>query len=127
MKCYPIVGLLSTPVKGLKLKRSDLIKFKGLNEVPSGRVDAPIYIGIKNKILDVSYGGKEMYGVGGPYHLFSGIDASRALAKMSFEPEIIASHNLDDLTPTEQKTLNDWEKKFIDAKKYPVVGELLNE
>jgi hypothetical protein len=31
-----------------------------------------ICIGINGKVIDVSYGGKEMYGKGGPYFLFAG-------------------------------------------------------
>jgi hypothetical protein len=54
-----------------------------------------------------------------------GIDASRALARMSFEPADLASSDLSDLTPEQQKTLADWEKKFLDAKKYPIVGKLV--
>jgi hypothetical protein len=30
------------------------------------------YVGINGKVIDVSYGGKEMYGKGGPYFLFAG-------------------------------------------------------
>ena len=92
----------------------------------SGRINEPIYMAIKGRVLDVSYGGVEMYGEGGPYFRFAGKDSSRALAKMSFEPEDIESSDLSDLTEGQQKTLNDWEKKFIDTKKYPIVGRLID-
>lgn len=75
-------------------------------------------------MFDVSFGGMEMYGVGGPYHIFAGIDASRALAKMSFKPEDVNSHDLSDLTTEQLKTLTDWEVKFQNSRKYPVVGTL---
>ena len=42
---------------------------------------------------------------------------------MSFQPEDIDSLELSDLTATQIKTLDDWDKKF--AEKYPVVGELV--
>jgi len=120
---YPIIGRVSTPAKNLKLKRSDLASFKGLQEVPVGRVDAPIYVGINGKVLDVSYGGKEYYGEGGPYFVFAGIDASRALAKMSFQPDDLTSYDLSDLTPDQKKTLDDWDKRL--SSKYPIVGTIV--
>jgi hypothetical protein len=54
----------------------------------------------------------------------TGIDASKALAKMSFKPEDLESRDLSDLTSVQQKTLADWEKKFIVQRKYPVVGNI---
>ena len=114
---------MSVPPSGLKLSREELLKYKGLQTVPEGRVDAPIYVGVKGKIIDVSYGGKEMYGVGGGYHLFAGIDASKALAKMSFDAADISSADLTDLTPDQQKCLNDWFNRL--TSKYPVVGDII--
>jgi membrane-associated progesterone receptor component len=67
-----------------------------------------------------------MYGEEGPYHIFAGIDASRALAKMSFKPEDLNSTDLSDLTEEQKKTLDDWETKFISVRKYPVVGKLVD-
>lgn len=120
---YPIVGRISTPAKNLKLKRSELSAYKGLQVVPEGRVDAPIFVGINGKILDVSYGGKEYYGEGGPYFVFAGIDASRALAKMSFQSDDLCSHDLSGLTPDQKKTLDDWDKRL--SSKYPLVGTIV--
>jgi len=122
-KNYPIVGRVSSPAKNLKLTVSELAAYKGLQEVPVGRVDAPIYVGIKGKILDVSYGGKEYYGEGGPYFVFAGIDASRALAKMSFQTEDVTSSDLSDLTTEQKKTLDDWDKRL--SSKYPLVGSII--
>lgn len=82
-------------------------------------------LGINGKVLDVSYGGVEMYGVDGPYAIFAGIDASRALAKMSFKPEDVNSRNIEDLSEAERKVLQDWEKKYIEVKKYPIIGEIV--
>ncbi len=45
----------------------------------------------------VSFGGVEMYGKGCPYNLFAGRDASRALAKMSFDVEHLDDPRTDDL------------------------------
>lgn len=127
LKCYPIVGKVSEPPRDLKMTIEDLEKYNGCQAVPQGRVDAPIYVGINGKIIDVSYGGKDMYAIGCPYHIFAGKDASRALAKMSFKEEDLSSRKLDDLNDQETKTLLDWEKKFVEVKKYPIVGFIVNE
>lgn len=64
------------------------------------------------------------YGPGGPYAMFAGKEASRALALLSFKPEDI-NGNLEDLGPDELQILEDWEFKFID--KYAKVGQLVTE
>lgn len=80
----------------------------------------PIYVAIKGRIFDVS-AGKSFYGPGGPYCMFAGKDASRALAKMSKnEEDVLAS--LDGLSDKELGVLADWEKKF--EAKYPIVGRV---
>jgi len=124
-KCYPVVGKVSYPPASKVFKREELTQFNGGQESTDlKRVDVPIYVGINGKVVDVSYGGKAMYGAGGPYNIFAGKDASRSLAKMSFKPEDLNSHDLSDLTTEQQKTLNEWENKFVQTKKYPVVGTL---
>jgi len=122
-KQYPIVGKLSIPPKDLKLTRDQLSNFKGLQQVPEGRIDAPIYVGVNGMIFDVSYGGKAMYGEGTTYFIFAGIDASRALAKMSFNKEDLVCHETSDLTAEELKILADWEKRL--SSKYPIVGKIV--
>ncbi|CAA2985500.1 probable steroid-binding protein 3 [Olea europaea var. sylvestris] len=82
----------------------------------------PLYVAVKGRIFDMT-SGKSFYGPGGPYSMFAGKDASRALAKMSKnEEDVIAS--LDGLTDKEMGVLNDWEKKF--EAKYPIVGTVIN-
>jgi membrane-associated progesterone receptor component len=61
------------------------------------------------------------YGPGGPYALFAGKDASRALAKMSFEPQDL-NGDLTGLGPFEIDALQDWEYKFMS--KYVKVGTI---
>lgn len=96
---------------------AELKQFNGVN-------DKPIYIAIKGKIFDVS-SREDFYGPEGGYHLFAGHDATRALAKMSFEPEELAQDHFDDLTFMEREALNDWLMKFEVMKGYPVVGRVL--
>jgi membrane-associated progesterone receptor component len=126
-RCYPVIGLISKPPARRSFTRAELAAFKGEPAtVEEGRVDAPIYVGAAGKVFDVSYGGKEFYGPGGAYHHFAGVDASRALAKMSFQPEDIQSHDLSDLTEVQQKTLQEWVEKFENVRKYPIVGTIVD-
>jgi len=125
-KCYPIVGRVSTPETGRTFTVAELAATKAAATGPpaAGRIDAPLLVGINGKVIDVSYGGKEMYGKDGPYYLFVGIDASRALAKMSFKEEDLNSRDLSDLTPEQLAVLKQWEDKFIKTRLYPVVGTI---
>lgn len=65
--------------------------------------------------------GRNFYGPGGPYHLFAGKDASRALAKMSFEEKDLTG-DISGLGVFELEALQDWEYKFMS--KYVKVGTL---
>jgi hypothetical protein len=51
-----------------------------------------------------------------------GRDASRALAKMSLNVSEVENPHIDDLTETENKTLDDWIAKL--SLKYPTVGKV---
>ncbi len=62
---------------------------------------------------------RAFYGPGGPYALFAGKDASRALAKMSFEENDLTG-DIEGLSPYELEALTDWEYKFMS--KYVKVG-----
>ncbi|RCV42248.1 hypothetical protein SETIT_9G201400v2 [Setaria italica] len=80
--------------------------------------EKPLLMAIKGQIYDVSQS-RMFYGPGGAYALFAGKDASRALAKMSFEQQDL-NGDISDLTPMEFSSLNDWEYKF--TSKYVKVG-----
>lgn len=64
------------------------------------------------------------YGPGGPYALFAGRDASRALALMSFDPKDLTG-NIEGLSESELEVLQDWEYKFME--KYVKVGEIVRD
>ncbi|XVF09511.1 hypothetical protein REPUB_Repub07fG0099500 [Reevesia pubescens] len=81
----------------------------------------PLLIAIKGQIYDVS-SSTIFYGRGGPYAMFTGRDASRALAMLSFKPDDLTG-NLEGLSEEELTVLEDWEYKFMD--KYPKVGRLV--
>lgn len=78
----------------------------------------PLLMAIKGQIYDVSQS-RMFYGPGGPYALFAGKDASRALAKMSFEDKDL-NGDLSGLGVFEIDALQDWEYKFMS--KYVKVG-----
>ena len=131
-RCYPIKGrlvdTLPSPERSISLE--ELTKYDGTIEgVPtgehSGYATHPIYLGAYDKVFDVSFGGVEMYGKGGPYQRFAGKDASRALALMSFDPNDIQNTDISDLDEKKVKVLLDWVKTFEEKKGYPVVGKLL--
>ncbi|CAM9228459.1 unnamed protein product [Ectocarpus sp. 4 AP-2014] len=84
----------------------------------------PIYMGVKDKVFDVSFGGSEFYLEGGPYECLAGRDASRVLAKMSMASEDIEGVlDYSCLTDREEKNLADWVEKLGEGgKRYPVVG-----
>ncbi|WOL00206.1 membrane steroid-binding protein 2-like [Canna indica] len=80
--------------------------------------EKPLLMAIKGQIYDVTQS-RMFYGPGGPYALFAGKDASRALAKMSFEPADLTG-DISGLGPFELEALQDWEYKFMS--KYVKVG-----
>lgn len=62
------------------------------------------------------------YGPGGPYALFAGRDASRALALLSFDARDLTG-NIEGLGEPELEVLQDWEYKFME--KYVKVGQIV--
>ncbi|XP_043716875.1 membrane steroid-binding protein 1-like [Telopea speciosissima] len=82
--------------------------------------EKPLLMAIKAQIYDVSQS-RMFYGPGGPYALFAGKDASRALAKMSFEDKDLTG-DISGLGPFELDALQDWEYKFMS--KYVKVGTI---
>lgn len=88
----------------------------------------PLFMAVKGDIFDVSRGAS-FYGPEGPYHNFAGRDASRGLAKNSFEEDVLTplADPIDlllDLDKEEVKTLDDWHIMFTG--KYSHVGFLIN-
>jgi predicted heme/steroid binding protein len=122
---YPPVGRLITEMpEKREISREELAMHKGEGPVPEGWAAAPIYIALRGKVYDVSFGGTAMFGPGGPYSALAGKDATRALAKMSLDQDDIDSSNTSDLTDKEKATLALWSQRFRSFKRYPVVGNL---
>lgn len=96
------------------ISEEELAKYDGGDE------KKPLLMAIRGNIYDVSQS-RGFYGPGGAYSLFAGKDASRALAKMSFEKEDLTGDTTG-LGAYELSALDDWEYKF--QSKYLKVGEL---
>jgi membrane-associated progesterone receptor component len=127
-RCYPVLGRLvpdsKVPSGDRIISKEELALHTGTEEKPEGYGTAPIYVGAGDQVFDVSFGGVTFYGPGCSYHRFAGKDASRALAKMSFDPADTENTDVSDLTDKQLKILDDWIKTFADRKSYPVVGRL---
>jgi len=123
------VGMLvrteALPDPGVVVEYEVLHRNDGTGPVPAGYAAPSIYVGAGTKVYDVSFGGCDFYSRGTSYACFAGKNASRALAKLSFDPKNTAFPVvIDDLTAKEQKALDDWIKMFEDVKEYPCVGLL---
>eukprot|EP00568_Trieres_chinensis_P003690 CAMPEP_0183308894 /NCGR_PEP_ID=MMETSP0160_2-20130417/22874_1 /TAXON_ID=2839 ORGANISM="Odontella Sinensis, Strain Grunow 1884" /NCGR_SAMPLE_ID=MMETSP0160_2 /ASSEMBLY_ACC=CAM_ASM_000250 /LENGTH=272 /DNA_ID=CAMNT_0025472809 /DNA_START=63 /DNA_END=878 /DNA_ORIENTATION=+ len=109
---YQVKGRLvpddALPAAERIITKEELEKNDGTGDTPEGYATAPIYLAAQGKVFDVSFGGVTFYGEGGSYNRFAGKDASRALAKMSFDPEDTINTDTSDLTEKEKKVLNDW-------------------
>lgn len=94
----------------------------------NGENDSPVYLAVRGRVFDVSRG-RNFYGPGGPYENFAGRDASRGLAKGSFDEDMLTEDldgpldTLADLNADELEALQGWEERFLE--KYMVVGKLV--
>lgn len=95
----------------------------------NGEDDKPIFFAVRGKVFDVSRG-RNFYGPGGPYSNFAGRDASRGLAKGSFDEDMLTLDldgpldKLEGLGRDEIEALQGWEERFNE--KYDVVGKLVS-
>lgn len=101
----------------------ELHPFNGKQDNGNGR----ILMAVSGNVYDVTRG-RSFYGPGGPYGNFAGRDASRGLAKGSFEEDMLTDiekpiDKLEDLTRDEWESLREWESHF--SGKYLLVGKLV--
>ncbi|XP_041469845.1 neudesin-like [Lytechinus variegatus] len=93
----------------------EIAKYDGSNP------DLPIYMAVKGVVFDVSQG-EEFYGKGAPYNALVGKDSTRAVAKMSLDPDDLTS-DVTGLSDEQFKSLEDTFRNVYKAK-YPVVGHM---
>ncbi|KAL8041155.1 hypothetical protein ABFS82_10G145600 [Erythranthe guttata] len=105
------------------VQMGDAVTEEELRAYDGSDPNKPLLMAIKGQIYDVSRS-RMFYGPGGPYALFAGRDASRALALMSFEPTDLTG-NVEGLSESELEVLQDWEYKFME--KYVKVGQLVSK
>ncbi|KAL3880193.1 hypothetical protein ACJMK2_032455 [Sinanodonta woodiana] len=106
-----------------KMKRRDMT-LEQLREYDGNGKDGRILIAVNGKIFDVTRG-KRFYGPGGPYGLFAGRDASRALATFSLSDDAFRNEfdDLSDLNSMQMESVREWEIQL--REKYDYVGKLL--
>lgn len=114
---YPVMEPLPPPVQLGDVTETELSAYDGSDP------QKPLLMAIKGQIYDVSQS-RMFYGPNGPYALFAGKDASRALAKMSFEEKDLTG-DIEGLSAYEMDALQDWEWKFMS--KYVKVGQIIPE
>ncbi|KIY70072.1 cytochrome b5 [Cylindrobasidium torrendii FP15055 ss-10] len=95
----------------------------------NGRDNERILLAIKGTVFDVT-AGRNFYGPGGMYGNFAGRDASRGMAKQSFDSEMLTDvdkplDTLEDLKKDEIENMNGWIEHF--SNKYIVCGKLVND
>ncbi|XP_072313903.1 neudesin [Eucyclogobius newberryi] len=107
----------------LKLKHAPkpvrLITDEELKKHDGSEEDLPIYMAVKGVVFDVTKG-KEFYGKDAPYNALVGKDSSRAVAKMSLEPDDLTSDTTG-LTEEQLQSLDSIFEGTYKAK-YPIVG-----
>ncbi|KAF8063368.1 cytochrome b5-like heme/steroid binding domain-containing protein [Lyophyllum atratum] len=94
----------------------------------SGKDGGRILLAINGTVFDVT-AGRNFYGPNGMYGNFAGRDASRGMAKQSFDIEMLTPvdeplDTLEDLKPDEIDNMKGWIEHF--SNKYIVCGKLVN-
>ncbi|KAH9008703.1 cytochrome b5 [Lactarius deliciosus] len=92
-----------------------------------GKDGGRILLAIAGTVFDVT-AGRGFYGPEGMYGNFAGRDASRGMAKQSFDLEMLTPldqplDKLDDLTPEEIENMRGWIEHF--SNKYIICGRLV--
>lgn len=142
--------VIKGPDPPIFLTPDELLRYDGTD------AELPVYIGLNGTIYDVSKG-RHIYGPGGSYSVFAGVDASRAFVTGCFkddrtadmrnvermflpldDPETdahwtkeeLAALRVEELATAKQKahdTLLHWVNFFENSKKYKKVGYLVRE
>jgi len=89
-----------------------------------GEDGSPLYLAIKGRIYDVS-ANEHFYGEDGKYHLFTGVDATRAFATGCLKDECVSS-SMEGLTSEEMKQVENWIELYETHDQYTFIGTLID-
>ncbi|KZP00066.1 cytochrome b5, partial [Calocera viscosa TUFC12733] len=96
---------------------TELARYDGSNP------DLPIYLGLDGLVFDVS-ASRRIYGPGGSYAHFAGIDGARAFSTGCFL--IHRTHDLRGLSSQELASIEHWKDFFLKSDKYFKVGTVVH-
>ena len=96
-----------------KLPKQDFT-LEQLKEFDGIKSNGRILMGVLGRVFDVS-NASDFYGPGGPYSVFAGRDASRALATFSVDANQFKDtyDDLSDLKPSQMSQVKEWEMQFL--------------
>jgi predicted heme/steroid binding protein len=89
----------------------------------TGKDGGDIWISIMGEVYDVT-SGRDFYGEGGPYSVFSGRDGSVPFITGVFTPEEAKKSLIDTLSAAQLVSLEQWRTFYADNEKYPLIGLL---
>ena len=89
----------------------------------TGKDGGDIWLSIMGEVYDVT-SGRDFYGEGGSYSIFSGRDGSVPFITGVFTPEEAKKSLVDTLSPAQLVSLDQWRKFYADNEKYPLIGLL---
>ena len=105
----------SKPAKKVldKMPKQDFT-LEQLKEYDGIKSNGRILMGVLGRVFDVS-NASDFYGPGGPYSVFAGRDASRALASFSVDANQFKDtyDDLSDLKPSQMSSVKEWEMQFL--------------
>lgn len=123
-----LIPLLLGKEETLKIDDEDdghVMTIEQLASMNGAQDNTPLYIAVKGRIYDVSVA-REMYGVGKPYHVFVGRDATRAFATGCMEEHCMTS-SMDGLNEKELQEVDRWVELYQNHDKYTYIGRLIED
>jgi predicted heme/steroid binding protein len=99
----------------LNLSESELRQYDGSDPLK------PVYLAIEGDVYDVSHR-RKLYGAGGSYAFFAGVDAARAYVSGCFKQDL--THDLRGIDESKLEGLESWKQFYRNHDKYVWVGRV---
>ena len=115
-----VVGQAPAQPEPEEIKYREDWTFAELQEYNGTKPSRPLLVSIRGQIFDTS-SRADMYGPGGPYGAFAGVDASYMLATMNTDATN-ANKPFNNVSESEKQSLDGWDSFF--KGKYTCVGKL---